>query len=73
MVACIAVEAISILEKLHAKGYLSFQIYLSTGSCNLFILFVCFGILIPGLFMEMLNQRIFYLANLGPLMRKSFF
>jgi serine/threonine protein kinase len=41
MVACIAVEAISILEKLHAKGYLSFQIYLSTGSCNLFILFVC--------------------------------
>lgn len=84
MVACIAVEAISILEKLHLKGYLllmrSLLLPLITFSWPALMLidvsffaFFIIIIIILGLCMEMWSRRTFYLVNLELLMRRSCF
>jgi hypothetical protein len=58
MVACIAVEAISILEKLHCKGY-RIYIYFCFFRCSFFPNQPDFSMILLGLCMEMLNLRTF--------------
>ncbi|KAE8687909.1 Kinase family protein isoform 4 [Hibiscus syriacus] len=71
MVACIAVEAISILEQLHQKGYFKFVasiFFLAsfTAGCTLFTFIFSTSVL----YMEILSPRTFCLASREPRMRK---
>lgn len=77
MVACIAVEGISILEQLHLRGYFETAMLFI---CFFFISFTLllhffYNLLVSTsvLYMEMLSQRTFCLAGPEHLMRRNCF